>query len=38
VFSIIYEGKLIAHRPISATRFLTIMRRNAEQESGRVRK
>jgi GNAT superfamily N-acetyltransferase len=38
VFSIIYDGKLIAHRPISATRFLTIMRREAEQESGRVRK
>jgi GNAT superfamily N-acetyltransferase len=43
VFSIIYEGKLIAHRPISATRFLTIMRRNAEQavrgcrESARTR-
>lgn len=31
VFSIIYEGKLIAHRPISATRFMSIMRRNAEQ-------
>jgi N-acetylglutamate synthase-like GNAT family acetyltransferase len=31
VFSIIYEGKLIAHRPISATRFLNIMRKNAEQ-------
>jgi len=31
VFSIIYEGKLIAHRPISATRFRTIMRRKAEQ-------
>ncbi len=38
VFSIIYDGKLIAHRPISATRFMTIMRRNAEQESGRLRK
>jgi ribosomal protein S18 acetylase RimI-like enzyme len=25
MFSIIYEGKLIAHRPISATRFLNIM-------------
>ncbi len=25
VFSIIYDGKLIAHRPISATRFLSIM-------------
>jgi GNAT superfamily N-acetyltransferase len=31
VFSIICDGKLIAHRPISATRFLSIMRRNAEQ-------
>jgi GNAT superfamily N-acetyltransferase len=31
VFSIIYDGKLIAHRPISATRFRTIMCRNAEQ-------
>lgn len=30
VFSIIYDGKLIAHRPISATRFLSIMRRNAK--------
>ena len=27
VFSIIYDGKLIAHRPISATRFMNIMRR-----------
>lgn len=26
VFSIIYEGKLIAERPISATRFMSIMR------------
>jgi L-amino acid N-acyltransferase YncA len=25
VFSIIYDGKLIAHRPISATRFMSIM-------------
>ena len=32
VFSIIYDGKLIAHRPISATRFLSIMRRNAEPD------
>jgi len=32
VFSIIYDGKLIAHRPISSTRFLTIMRKNVEQE------
>ncbi len=31
VFSILYDGKLIAHRPISATRFLSLMRRNAEQ-------
>jgi GNAT superfamily N-acetyltransferase len=31
VFSIIYDGKLIAHRPISATRFMSIMRRNAGQ-------
>jgi GNAT superfamily N-acetyltransferase len=31
VFSIIYDGKLIAHRPISATRFTSIMRRIAEQ-------
>ncbi len=31
VFSIIYDGKIIAHRPISATRFTSIMRRNAEQ-------
>ena len=30
VFSIIYNGKLIAGRPISATRFMSIMRRNAE--------
>ncbi len=28
VFSIVYDGKLIAERPISATRFLSIMRRN----------
>ncbi len=30
VFSIICDGKLIAERPISATRFKSIMRRNAE--------
>jgi L-amino acid N-acyltransferase YncA len=30
VFSIIYDGKLIAHRPISATRFLNIMSKQAE--------
>ncbi len=34
VFSIIYEGKLIAHRPISATRFLTLMSKAAEQSQG----
>jgi hypothetical protein len=28
VFSIIFDGKLIAHRPISATRFVCIMRRS----------
>ena len=33
VFSIVYDGKLIAHRPISATRFLSIMRRHAAQGS-----
>jgi GNAT superfamily N-acetyltransferase len=31
VFSILYDGKLIAGRPISATRFMNIMRKNAEQ-------
>jgi GNAT superfamily N-acetyltransferase len=31
VFCILYEGKVIAERPISATRFINIMRRNAEQ-------
>jgi GNAT superfamily N-acetyltransferase len=30
VFSILYDGKLIAERPISATRFMSIMPRNAE--------
>lgn len=29
VFSILYDGKLIAGRPISATRFMSIMRRKA---------
>jgi L-amino acid N-acyltransferase YncA len=33
VFSILYDGKLIAERPISATRFISIMRRHAEQTS-----
>jgi GNAT superfamily N-acetyltransferase len=32
VFAILYDGKLIAGRPISATRFMSIMRKNAEQE------
>ena len=32
VFSIVYDGKLIAERPISATRFMNIMRRNAEPD------
>jgi len=38
VFSIIYDGKLIADRPVSGTGFWFIMRKIAEQESGRVRK
>jgi hypothetical protein len=29
VVSILYDGKLIAHRPISATRFVSLMQRNA---------
>jgi len=37
VFSILYDGKLIAERPISATRFMSIMRRNAEQDKSSVR-
>ncbi len=37
VFSVIYNGKLIAHRPISATRFMNIMRREAEQDKSGVR-
>ncbi|NLZ05142.1 MAG: GNAT family N-acetyltransferase [Phycisphaerae bacterium] len=31
VFCILYDGKLIAERPISATRFRSILRTNAEQ-------
>lgn len=31
VFCLLYDGKLIAGRPISATRFLSIMRCNADQ-------
>lgn len=31
VFSILYEAKSIAERPVSATRFMSIMRRKAEQ-------
>jgi len=30
VFSVLYNGKLIAERPISATRFMNIMRRESE--------
>ncbi len=31
IFSIIHDGKLIAERPVSATRFMNMMRRDAEQ-------
>lgn len=31
VFSILHDGRLIAERPISATRFVSILHRNAEQ-------
>ena len=31
VFSILHDGKLIADRPVGATRFMSIMRGNAEQ-------
>jgi len=34
VFSILYNGELITHRPISATRFMSIMRRHAERAVG----
>jgi L-amino acid N-acyltransferase YncA len=34
MFSIICDGRLIVERPISATRFISIMRRNAEQTAG----
>lgn len=34
VFSILYEGHLIAHRPISATRFLSVMRKHLERRPG----
>ena len=33
IFSIIYDGKLIAGRPVSATRFSNIMRKIAEHKS-----
>ena len=33
VFSILYNGKLIAERPISATRFMSIMRKDAERSA-----
>lgn len=36
VFSIIYDGKLIAHRPISATRFGSLMRGNVHFISNRA--
>jgi GNAT superfamily N-acetyltransferase len=35
VFSIVYQGKLIAERPISATRFMNIMRSQARQAARR---
>ena len=34
VFSILYEGKLIAERPISATRFMTVMRKDVHGGGG----
>ena len=34
MFSIIYDGKLIADRPVSGTRFWFIMRKNAKPASG----
>jgi hypothetical protein len=34
MFSIIYDGKLIADRPVSGTRFWFIMRKIAEPASG----
>lgn len=34
VFCILYEGKVLAERPISATRFKSIMRREIKQEQG----
>ena len=38
MFSIIYDGKLIAERPVSGTRFTNIMRKIAEQSpAGDVR-
>jgi hypothetical protein len=36
VFSVVYDGKLVAGRPISATRFMSIMRRNADQVRPRI--
>ncbi len=37
VFSILYDGKLIADRPVSARRFSHIMSKIAEPAVGRVR-
>jgi hypothetical protein len=34
VFSVIYDGKLIADRPVSGTRFWFIMRKTAKPASG----
>ena len=34
VFSIVYDGKLIAERPVSGTRFWFIMRKIAKPASG----
>jgi len=36
MFSIIYDGKLIAHRPVSATRFLNIMTKDAGQSPSTI--
>jgi GNAT superfamily N-acetyltransferase len=37
MFSIIYDGKLIADRPVGARRFMNIMRRDAEQDKSSLR-
>jgi len=38
MFSIIYDGKLIADRPVSGTRFWFIMRKIAEQSAAAIRR